>query len=266
MQALKRKATSQRGASITFALLLFLVCAVASSVIIVAATAASGRMKNIPEIDQRYYAVSSAAELLRAELDEAAISVVEETKTTTLYEYTSSGALKNKTVTQGTPETAMYPVENPTPSSIEASPSILTDIVNTLALSDDSASTLTFPVMKTLNLTASGAVTLPQNSTITSDLALTILNVKIYEQYEKNGTLTFYVSKSAQKATDAYTIKLTFAAEKTENTVTHTDHGSPVVTDTGYTITDKETTKTTTVFKWTLNGVAKSTVPLGFPS
>ena len=49
MNALKNKIKSQRGASITFALLLFLVCAVISGIVIVAATAASGRMDQIAE-------------------------------------------------------------------------------------------------------------------------------------------------------------------------------------------------------------------------
>ena len=57
----KAKAASQRGASITFALLLFLVCAVISSVVIVAATAASGRMSGQTDMDERYYAVTAVA-------------------------------------------------------------------------------------------------------------------------------------------------------------------------------------------------------------
>lgn len=65
MNAIRAKLRSQRGASITFALLLFLVCAVVSSVVIVAGTAAAGRMAKLPDMDQRYYAVTSAAGLLR---------------------------------------------------------------------------------------------------------------------------------------------------------------------------------------------------------
>ena len=65
---IRQKMRSDRGASITFALLLFLVCAVVSSVVIVAGTAAAGRMSNLAEMDQRYYAVTSAVELLRDEL------------------------------------------------------------------------------------------------------------------------------------------------------------------------------------------------------
>ena len=68
MNGIGQKLRSDRGASITFALLLFLVCAVVSSVVIVAGTAAAGRMSELAEMDQRYYAVTSAAGLLRDEL------------------------------------------------------------------------------------------------------------------------------------------------------------------------------------------------------
>ena len=64
MNAMKNKIKSQKGASITFALLLFLVCAVISGVVIVAATAAAGRMSQQDEMDERYYAVTAAAKRL----------------------------------------------------------------------------------------------------------------------------------------------------------------------------------------------------------
>ena len=64
MHKLKQKLKSQTGASITFALLLFLVCAVVGSAVLVAGTAAAGRMSKVAEMDQRYYAVNSAARLL----------------------------------------------------------------------------------------------------------------------------------------------------------------------------------------------------------
>lgn len=75
MQAIKNKLKSKRGASISFGLMLFLVCAVASSIIIVAATAASGRMAQIAEMDQRYYAVTSAVELLCNDIGEQEVEV-----------------------------------------------------------------------------------------------------------------------------------------------------------------------------------------------
>lgn len=64
MQAIKNKISSQRGASLTFALLLFLVCSVVGSVVLTAGTAAAGRMSEISEMDQRYYSINSAAKLL----------------------------------------------------------------------------------------------------------------------------------------------------------------------------------------------------------
>ena len=69
------KLQSQRGASITFALLLFLVCAVISSAVIVAGTTAAGRMSQMAEMDQRYYAVTSAAELMKDSIDGRTVKV-----------------------------------------------------------------------------------------------------------------------------------------------------------------------------------------------
>lgn len=63
------KLKSNIGASISFALLLFLVCAVVGSVVLAAGTAASGRISELAEADQRYYSVTSAAELLKDTLD-----------------------------------------------------------------------------------------------------------------------------------------------------------------------------------------------------
>ena len=77
MRNVRRKLGSQAGASITFALLLFLVCAVISSVVIVAATAAGGRLSKLAEMDQRYYAVTSAAELLKHEIDGKTVIVTQ---------------------------------------------------------------------------------------------------------------------------------------------------------------------------------------------
>lgn len=64
LKVVKRKIGDNTGASITFALLLFLVCSMVSIVVVVAGSAAAGRMSQRAETDQRYYAVSSAAELL----------------------------------------------------------------------------------------------------------------------------------------------------------------------------------------------------------
>jgi len=75
MNAMKNKIKSQRGASITFALLLFLVCAVISGVVIVAATTAAGRMSQQDEMDERYYAVTAAAKRLNDIFDGTEVKV-----------------------------------------------------------------------------------------------------------------------------------------------------------------------------------------------
>lgn len=68
MHTVNNKLRSRRGASITFALLLFLVCAVVGSVVLAAGTAASGRLAKLAESEQRFYAVNSAAELVVSQL------------------------------------------------------------------------------------------------------------------------------------------------------------------------------------------------------
>ena len=66
--SIKTKLHSQQGASLTMALFLFLVCALVASVVIVAATAASGRQAELEKIDKSYYNVTSAAGLFWDEL------------------------------------------------------------------------------------------------------------------------------------------------------------------------------------------------------
>ena len=89
------KLKSDTGASLTMALLVFLVCAVAGSIVLTAATSAAGRISELPEMDRRYYSVSSAARLLAEELDGTTVTIVRtetsrENKTTT-YTYNEDG-------------------------------------------------------------------------------------------------------------------------------------------------------------------------------
>lgn len=76
MKRLRQKLISQSGASITYALLLFVVCAAVSAVVLTAATAAAGRMSKLKENDNRFYCVTSAAEVLRKELDGGSTTIV----------------------------------------------------------------------------------------------------------------------------------------------------------------------------------------------
>lgn len=64
---LKRKLRSNQGMTLLLSLLLFLVCAVAGSVALTAGTATSGTISERAKLDQRYFSVTSAAELIRKE-------------------------------------------------------------------------------------------------------------------------------------------------------------------------------------------------------
>ncbi len=75
MGSLKRKLSSQTGASIAYALVLFLVCAVVSGIVLTAGTAASGRISGSVDHDQRYYSVTSAAKLLIDLLDGVTVEI-----------------------------------------------------------------------------------------------------------------------------------------------------------------------------------------------
>lgn len=77
MNRIKKKIRSQTGASLTFALLLFLVCAVVGSVVLTAGTASAGRMSKITESDQRFYNVNSAARLLIQLIDGKTVTIIE---------------------------------------------------------------------------------------------------------------------------------------------------------------------------------------------
>ena len=75
MKAVQRKLQDRSGATLTVALLFFIMCAAAGSVILAAATTSTGRLSQLQASDQNYYAVVSAAKLIRDEIDGQTISV-----------------------------------------------------------------------------------------------------------------------------------------------------------------------------------------------
>lgn len=68
LKKLQEKLRSQRGATLSMAMLLFLICAVVGGVILAAATAAAGRLNQIAETDRRYYNVTSAVQVLSEQI------------------------------------------------------------------------------------------------------------------------------------------------------------------------------------------------------
>ena len=86
-----KKLKSNNGISILVALLLFLVCTVIGSIVLAAATAASGRISGLEESDRRYYAVKSAAELFRDALDENELTVTRQKEQDQTYTWYDDG-------------------------------------------------------------------------------------------------------------------------------------------------------------------------------
>ena len=98
MNAVQRKLQDRSGATLTVALLFFIMCAAAGSVILAAATTSTGRLAELQASDQNYYAVVSAAKLLRDEIDGQTIGVKQkETKTTTVTTSTDNGGTPDDT-------------------------------------------------------------------------------------------------------------------------------------------------------------------------
>ena len=198
MQKLKQKLKSQTGASITFALLLFLVCAVVGSAVLVAGTAAAGRMSKIAEMDQRYYAVNSAARFLIDTIEEETVTAIEE-KTTTVTEGLSSTQSKYylKTDSQamdGTTTTDNVEVT----SSASLSETFPQDAAYRLGYLSNSPEVGTQPYDYQLTIDADGAA---DNG-----------NVKIAETLKTDGSMIFDIYKGEPP----YTLRLTFALDKQE--------------------------------------------------
>lgn len=98
MNAVQRKLQDRSGATLTVALLFFIMCAAAGSVILAAATTSTGRLAELQASDQNYYAVVSAAKLIRDEIDGQTIGVKQtETKTTTVTTSTDNGGTPDDT-------------------------------------------------------------------------------------------------------------------------------------------------------------------------
>ena len=115
MNAVQRKLYDRSGATLTVALLFFIMCAAAGSVILAAATTSTGRLAELQASDQNYYAVVSAAKLLRDEIDGQTIGVKQtEKKTTTVTTKTDNGGTpgdpSDDTIVEETTVTYTYSV------------------------------------------------------------------------------------------------------------------------------------------------------------
>ena len=228
------KLRSQTGASISFALLLFLVCAILCSVILTAATAASGRMSNMAETDQRYYAVSSAAELLKDLFNGETVNI--EKITTGKREET----YKDGSASQSTEYGDDYKLKLNSVEVDEDSPSfssIVTDAAYGYYKGGES---------REFSLKSSDGLKSALGFAGDTDP----LAVEIHEDIDSNGNITLTVG-------DEYKIELAFSASVTGPTIDEAAGKSTtsVSSDTEYTIVTEMTKTETTTLSWALTGI-----------
>ncbi len=255
------KLRSQTGASITFALLLFLVCIVLCSVIITASTASSGRMSQIVETDQRYYAVTSAAELLKNIIDGKTVSIVKVVETTNNTVYTSGVA---GTPTQdGEAVTSVYLIPDKKAGAINET----ADLIDGNKINSAAIKTIPMDAAKKFfnNVTLTDTDRkLELASTVYDGAGLDFdaLAVTIEENLDANGriTLTIYNKYKAKETNssegDRYTMVLTFGADKSEVTNTKTENISSTASSSiSYTLKTKTTETTITTLTWNLSGI-----------
>ena len=264
---IKNKLRSQTGASITFALLLFLVCGVLCSVILTAATAASGRMSQIAEADQRYYAVTSAAELLKELIDGKTVSIaeVEETTYTTSYTYGVAGA-----PTEVDSYSKTYIVPDKKVGEIDEA----IDYVG-MNLVDPGYKSDTIQKDAALNINSGQEVKnrkLAVTSNIYSQAGLDFdaLAVTIEENLDAEGNITLtiynkYRKKDAEsKAGERYTLVLLFGADKSETSNSRTENiSSTAENDNTYIVKTKTTEIKFTTVTWNLTGIKINSIESG---
>ena len=236
MNVWKRKLNSEQGASITMALLIFLICTVVGSAVLVAGTAASGRMSKAAEYDQRYYAVNSAVRLLRDMIEGQKIKVV---KNSTGYSLYDMSAAENGSGTGGSGETGGTGGSGETggtggtsgteESGVLIDPSQYNSSFTTEAAFRIVCQSSTLPFPRHMELTA------------TADALGDSVDVTIDETIKPDGSMVFLVTKETDS--NPYAVEITFAMDKDEQSViTGTADGS-------------QTETVTTTLQWKLSDI-----------
>ena len=261
------KLRSQTGATISFALLMFLVCTVLCTVILAAATAASGRLSRIAETDQRYYAVTSAAELLIRLIDGKTVSIVEveETEYTTTYTSGTAG-----TPVEGNSETRSYIVPDKMAAEISEVDCIEENRVGNEGDSGfiENTSYIVDSIPKDaakhylVRETPAGRM-LTLESTFYSEAGMDYdsLAVMVDETLDEGGNITLtiynmYKGKDTSSTPgDRYTLNLTFNADRSEISNTKTENDSTSDEGDTYIVKEKLTETRITTLTWTLTGM-----------
>ena len=259
-----QKIKSDRGASIAVALILFLVCAAVGAVILTAATASAGRFSKLSEMDQRYYRVSSAAELLAnqlcpSETEDRSVKIVREKRVKTVTDLSFDGT----TVTSSTPVTTTTYItkvgniefngDTSGLSFLSARAVMLMYGPNLSKINTDDAMGYTFSNAEDANTgSTNNKLSIQHKKEGYEDLNVDSITWKT----KSDGTIEFTISSGEEK--NKYTIILTLVPEIEEKTTTVE---KPPVTTTAADGSGKKevetvTTKTSSI-KWKVGGIRK---------
>ena len=244
MNAMKNKIKSQKGASITFALLLFLVCAIISSIVIVAATAVGGRASQMAQLDQRYYSVNSAAELLRDVLEQQTVVVTAGTKTVTTVDQDENPVQKKDSDNKPMQDTDGKPIYD---QSEEALDKVVTvndeETTDTESLITAAALLFSGTEEKTLG-SLSLKATLSGAAKEADSLSVTITPTP-----DKTNRKLYITVSNTIHDKGTYTLGLTFKADIVKNENERTSYSAPKPTTEDGRIVEGEYTRVKTVYK-----------------
>ncbi len=260
MNSIKNKLRSRKGASITFALLLFLVCSVLCSVVLTAATASSGRMSQIAEADQRYYAVTSAAELLKSIIDGKTVSIV--TVTETQYDTTYTGGVAGTSDEVTNPSTTYIIPDKRAEEITDADYSDENQVGNTKFERDTIIRDAAWHISSGNSFTGRQLLltsTISEKESLQYDaLAVTILETLDKDNGSLNFTIynTYKAKETASSLGDQYRLNIVFGADVSETTDSKTENVSSKTTSkTKYVVTTKTTTRTIKSLTWHMNEI-----------
>ena len=251
---IRKRLCSEKGASLSYALLLFLVAAAVGSVVLTAATSASGRLAGLAEADQRYYSVTSAAELLKERYDGQQVTVVQTKTWQTVTDYSFEGGTSPGA--KGVPEETLSINGLMLSPGTEFRPdSLFADAAYRLYTAD---ALTEYPIERrfTLQAAAGGSEELQ---------ALTVSGVT---RIQEDGSITIDLSSPAEKSgggapgrSGVYTLRVIFGADKRERSDTITQSGTPLTDGegSGYRIESITTQTDTAVITWRFEGIRTMT-------
>lgn len=230
-KSVSAKLKSNTGASVAVALLLFLICAVIGAVVLAAGSASAGRLSRLAEFDRKYYAVSSATELLKKELDGRTVEI---TETAVSHDTKRIKYLYNAANEAVYDSTVITPDADPAVTRTDTSQSLLS------ACSDFLIGTEPVFVYQVVSTPVDTLTITPPEG----GLAVKV-TWDLKRNGQQNGTLRLFVRDSG--ASDNYTVIITLSAEIAESTQTDTSESeaSTVPSAGGYDIVSEITTSVT---------------------